>query len=267
MEVRMRKPLRWTVGCLVILGLASAPDAEATLMIAVDVNGVQACAVDNNAACAFGTQILDIDPAVGVMSFGNTPQMVGILTVSGSVQQATFGPPSNILNTSSTQITNTGSVLANAFIAVSATDFVPPVSQAFASGSATWEDAAGSAIQMQWYNDPLNQQGAETATDLPGILLSACSDPITLTADSTACDGTASLTEVAPFSMTLFTQFTLTPGGTVVNRGQTLLKPLQAPPPMIPEPASLLLLSSAFGAAGYVARHRARRRKPAPADA
>ena len=30
----------------------------------------------------------------------------------------------------------------------------------------------------------------------------------------------------------------------------------------IPEPASLLLLSSAFGAAGYMARHRSRRKKP-----
>jgi hypothetical protein len=33
----------------------------------------------------------------------------------------------------------------------------------------------------------------------------------------------------------------------------------------IPEPASLVLLSSAFAAAGYMARHRARRRKPGSA--
>lgn len=33
----------------------------------------------------------------------------------------------------------------------------------------------------------------------------------------------------------------------------------------IPEPASLVLLSSAFAAAGYVARHRARKRKPGSA--
>jgi hypothetical protein len=31
---------------------------------------------------------------------------------------------------------------------------------------------------------------------------------------------------------------------------------------IVPEPASLLLLSSAFGAAGYMARYRARRKKP-----
>jgi hypothetical protein len=41
-----------------------------------------------------------------------------------------------------------------------------------------------------------------------------------------------------------------------------MLKPVVA---AVPEPASLLLLSSAFGAASYVARHRARRRKPANA--
>jgi hypothetical protein len=34
------------------------------------------------------------------------------------------------------------------------------------------------------------------------------------------------------------------------------------PVSIVPEPASLLLLSSAFGAAGYVARHRAKRKKP-----
>jgi hypothetical protein len=247
--------------CAAVLGLASAPNAEATLLVAIEVNGVQACAVDNNAACAFGTQILDIDPTPGVMSFGNVPVQIGILALTGSSQQATFGPPENILNTSSAQVTNTsGSLIASGFFAVSATDFVGPVSQGFASGAATWQDAVGSAISMQWYNDALNRQGAESATDLPGILLSVCNDSITLTADSTACADAASVMDPGPFSMTLFTQFSLVPGGTVVNRGQTMLKPVEIA--AVPEPASLLLLSSAFGAASYVARHRARRRKP-----
>jgi hypothetical protein len=94
--------------CAAVLGLASAPNAEATLLVAIEVNGVQACAVDNNAACAFGTQLLDIDPNLGVLSFGNTPVTVGILTITGSAQQATFGPPDNILNTSTAQARNTG---------------------------------------------------------------------------------------------------------------------------------------------------------------
>jgi len=41
--------------------------------------------------------------------------------------------------------------------------------------------------------------------------------------------------------------------------------PLATPISTVPEPASLLLLSSAFGAAGYLARHRARRKKPGSA--
>lgn len=253
----MRKAL--TVGCLVILGLARAPNAEAALMLAIEVNGVQACAVDNNVACAFGTQLFDINPAPGVIDLGNVT--VGIVSLTGTNQQATAGP-SNILNTSSAQVTNMGAVMAQGFFAVSATDFTPPVSEAFTSGSSTWQNAAGSSIAMQWYNDPMNRQGAETATDLPGILLSFCNDVIALTADSTACsDNSIPISDLAPFSMTLFTSFNLVPGGTVVNRGQGILKPLA--PAVVPEPASLLLLSSAFGAASYVARHRARRRKPA----
>jgi hypothetical protein len=41
--------------------------------------------------------------------------------------------------------------------------------------------------------------------------------------------------------------------------------PQATPISTVPEPASLLLLSSAFGAAGYLARHRARRKKPVEA--
>jgi hypothetical protein len=41
--------------------------------------------------------------------------------------------------------------------------------------------------------------------------------------------------------------------------------PLATTVSIVPEPASLLLLSSAFGAAGYVARYRAKRRKPGSA--
>jgi hypothetical protein len=57
---------------------------------------------------------------------------------------------------------------------------------------------------------------------------------------------------------------------TVLNGGGSSSSPLLTFGPAdavaaIPEPASLLLVSSAFGAASYVARHRARRRKPANA--
>jgi len=223
---------------LVVL-LVSAP-AQASFLLAIDVNGVQACASDNNAGCGFGTQLFDIDPTVGVMSFGNLPLVIGGLEITGSVQQATIGGPFNILNTSSTQITNISGGTISGMFAVSATGFTPFASTAFASGSATWQNAVGSSIQMGWYNDPLNAQGAQFATDTPGIELFTCSDSITLIADATACsNGPISVEDLNPFSMTLFTSFNLTSGATVVNRGQTEIKPVATD---VPEPSALFLL-------------------------
>ena len=154
-----------------LVALAVSAPANAAFLLAIDVNGTQACASDNNTGCSFGTQLTDIDPMVGVMSFGNLPLVIGGLEITGSVQQATFGGEFNILNTSSTQITNISGSNVSGTFAVSATGFTPPVSTAFVSGSATWQDAVGSSIQMGWYNDPSNAQGAETATDTPGIQL------------------------------------------------------------------------------------------------
>jgi hypothetical protein len=55
-------------------------------------------------------------------------------------------------------------------------------------------------------------------------------------------------------------------GLTTIGNGITLTGPSFAPsgfaPSAVPEPASLLLLGSAFAAAGYVARHRVAKKKP-----
>ena len=56
------------------------------------------------------------------------------------------------------------------------------------------------------------------------------------------------------------TEFTL--GNSFVINGVISGAQTFAPTAVVPEPASLVLLSSAFAAAGYMARHRARRRKP-----
>lgn len=232
-----------------VFGMASR--SEALLMTAFTVNGVNACATDNNVLCSFGTQIQDLNPAIGVISYGPNPIIIGPLSISGSVQQSTIGGTQNILNTSSTQVTNLSGSTATGFFAVSQTDFTPPVSQAFISGTATWQNATGSGIVMSWYNDPFNDQGAQTATDTPGILLASCTDNITLIADGTACSqGGIPVTDLNPFSMTLATQFSLVAGGTLVNRGQTEIKPRD----QVPEPASLALFGLALLGVGLKRR-------------
>ena len=54
--------------------------------------------------------------------------------------------------------------------------------------------------------------------------------------------------------MTLFTAFNLTPGATVVNRGQTELKPVEATD--VPEPATLLMFGSGLIGALFMRKRK-----------
>lgn len=235
-----------------VLVCTSRP-AEAALILAIDTNGAQACASDNNTGCSFGTPILDQNGLVNQMSFGGTPVMVGGLSVFGSSQTATYGPPNNILNTASFQITNTTGTTQIGNFAVSATDFTSPISFTSVSGSGTLELAQGSQITMRWYADPANAQGAEFSTDTPGILLHECSITALDNSEALACAPPDVATPFgAPYSMTLYTLFSLTAGGTLVGRSQTEIAEVEA----VPEPMTMTLLGLGLLGAGIMRRRR-----------
>ena len=216
-----------------------APTANATLLLSGSVNATNFCASDQNVGCGFGGVIPDGNPAVNELGLNFV--VINGVQVFGSLHIATYGPPQNVLNSSSLQIINTNNFAVDILVAVSATDFVPPSTTAFTSGSGTFQDVGGSTIDLLWWNDPANQQGGEDPNDTPGVLLDSFSFVAPTAPLSFAHNGGPfAVLDLLPYSMTLQFHFTLPAGGELVSRGQTVNKDVV----QIPEPASLLLFGT-----------------------
>jgi hypothetical protein len=131
--------------------------------------------------------------------------------VNGSLQTSvgtvlTPGVPT--LNTGSFSIINNNHVPVTITVAVGDINFLAPVSIFDASGSGTWQNGsagqkvAGSKITMEWFDDPLNRQGAGTPFSAPGNLLATFTETATGNADSFAGSFTGLVTDASDFSMT-----------------------------------------------------------------
>lgn len=227
-----------------VVALAAVSPANATLQISSLINGTPFFCADGDAC--------DTNSSPGVLSIGT--QTFGSVSLLGSLQLQQIGG-TNFLNTSSFQITNNGAADASITVAVGGTDFLGPVAQFSASGSGTWQTAAGSEIRLQYYGDAANQQGASDTTDTPGALL-ADSGVLTAvgTTDSINFNDAGAFVDVDQHSLTLLTTGTLVGGGSLVGRSQTIVT-AQA----VPEPASLALLGGALLSTAVMLRRRRRR--------
>ena len=239
-------------GALAGLGLAlAATPSHALLELAATVNGVNFCATDNNVACVFGTQILDTSATVGVLALGNssTPIIINGLSILGSVQTQTVASAPgqlNILNSSSLTVVNTTVSNITSTLSIGATNFAGPSTQAFTSGSGTFQTAIGSSAALFWFDDPANGQGGETNLDRPGNQVDSFLSTANLPVDSFShSSGPIAVNDPALYSMTLGLNLTLTPGGQLISRGQTEIKN------RVPEPGTLALLGvAALGMVG-----------------
>ena len=215
-----------------------APTAHATLLLSGSVNATPFCASDQNVGCGFGGVITDANPLVNVMGLDSI--VIGGVQVFGSLHMATYGAPLNILSSSSLQIINTNNFAVDILVTVSATEYAPQSLTASTSGSGTFQRVAGSTVDLRWWNDPLNRQGAEDPNDTPGNLLDFFNFVSTSFPQSFAHNGGPfNVQDLLPYSMTLQFEINLPAGAALVSRGQTINKDVE-----IPEPASPLLFGT-----------------------
>ena len=202
------------------ISFATAQSAQAQLKVAGNISGVDGfCIADNNFACAVGVQIIDLDPTVGRIRISEAT--VGGVVLSGTLS-TTVGPPVNVLNTSLT-LRNSTPVPVTLTLAVGATSFAAPTTRIFTAGSGTWQTADGSEIQLSWYHDPANSQGAETALDRPGTELTTFDDSAKDDLlEAFATDSHQKSILDSPFSLTLGLDLTLVGGGTLLGLGQAV---------------------------------------------
>jgi hypothetical protein len=239
------------LSALALTGALVAP-AQATLLISGSFDGGAAVfAIDNDAtstcgAIAVGCQLPDLDPTVGVLTLGPTNAGTGgTLNIQGSVQTSDAGAV-NRLDSTGTQVTNTGLTAHSFVVAISDINFEGPVLEATTTGAGQWSHLGGgygdTSITMAWYNDPANGQGAESPFDTPGNQIDLfAATPNGLGGANpqsfSHTGGPFAVNDPDLFSMTLQFSGVLDAGVRLTGREMTEIKPQE-----VPLPAALMLV-------------------------
>jgi hypothetical protein len=242
----MRNLLHST-GAILALATGLAPPATAGLQFAIDVDGVNVARYTDNCVASATCPGGDQNPAIGTLALASQT-FAGNVILNGSVQSSVGTPanpnPLNILNSSSLNIINNTAGTRHIQAAVGDVSFAAPVDTASASASGTVQTGPESSFIYTFFNDAVNQQGADNATDGPGAPI----DTFAFTATDPLADafshasGPLAVSDLAPFSMTQLFDAMLTSGAQLVGNSVTEIKS----PPAVAEPGTLALLGTAL---------------------
>jgi hypothetical protein len=224
---------------------ALSAQAQAALQLASQVllPGVPGLVCVDNSLC-------DSDPAVGVISIPPLEQSgvtaTGIEVTSTGDQNAPAA-----LDVTIGSVSNSSGVALPVDFAIGDTNFTSTRGfQIFLS--VTWTNAAGSSLNLSWFADSSNQQGANSAADAPGTQFGATmlDSPESGTGTVTFSD-TVPLNSAGPFSFTLEGSVDLT-NGAELSATESVTA--------VPEASTWTMLLLGFAGLGVGSRLEASRR-------
>jgi hypothetical protein len=243
-------------------GLAlNASPAHATLIVSANVGGTL-FQCNDNAAC-------DTNPTIGTIALGSTttPLIINGVDILGSVTTSTgttSTPGIDRLSSSSLSVTNTNLFAVTVTGAFGDTSFIGPANFFSTSGSGTFVNNIGGTLTLNYFDDPLNRQGADGPPDgsanTPGNLIDTfTSTPANDSSFSTSHNnaGALAVPDGALYSMTEQFIFNLDAATNpdalpqLISRGQTETKIN-----VVPEPTSLFLIGTALCGVGLLRRMR-----------
>jgi hypothetical protein len=143
----------------------------------------------------------------------------------------------NLLTSAESTVTNNNAYPVRAYVVVSDTDFAAPASLASVTGSATFTAATGSTMDMSFYDDPNNEQGADDyfldLTDFNTNFASLTPGNLLYDDGFTAADEDDSfsfnvdnivVSDPKPYSMSMVFDFTLEGPGLMTGHAQSMQK-------------------------------------------
>jgi hypothetical protein len=180
----------------------------------------------------------DSNPATGTISIP-TISFEGITATDVKVWAT-----ADSLNFTVGSLTNDTDGPLNGIFAVSDTDFSSNAGRFRTSFSTQWSNAPGSSVDLSWFDDSTNTQGANTPTDAPGIQFDGISAD-TANGSDTANFSNSGALAVSPLdSLTVQGSIDLAAGGTESASESAVIA--------VPEASTWTMLIAGFAGLGIV---------------